>query len=189
MTVAKLKIKPDCRDRKLFPQVSKKQFKIRNIENFGLKTRFLFSYLINFNRHSSGIKKPKFWQWLFFGSHSSGIKKPKFQQWFFLADKAVVSKNRNFGNGFFGRIAVVSKNRNYCNGFFWQIQQWYQKTEILAMVFFFGRHSSGIKTSKFWQFFFFFCRYSSGIKKPKLWQWVFFICISRVIIETLIHSQ
>ena len=107
-----------------------------------------------FRQNSSGIKEPKLLQWFFFGRHSSGIKKLKLLQWFFFADIAVVSKNRNFGNGFF----------------FWQTQQWYQNIEILAI-------------------FFFFCRYSSGIKKPKLWQWFFFICISRVIIETLIHSQ
>ena len=160
----------------------------------------------------------------FFGSPSSGIKKPKFQQWFFLADKAVVSKNRNFGNGFFDRIAVVSKNRNYCNGFFfWQTQQWYQKTETLAMVFF-GRHSSGIKKLKllqwffladiavvsknrnfgngffFWQTqqwfqnieilaFFFFLQIQQWYQKTEIMAMVFFICISRVIIETLIHSQ
>ena len=58
---------------------------------------------------------------VFFGRYSSGIKKPKFWQWFFfLADIAVVSKHRNFGNFFFffADIAVVSKNRNYGNGFF-----------------------------------------------------------------------
>ena len=107
-----------------------------------------------FRQNSSGIKEPKLLQWFFFGRHSSGIKKPKLLQWFFLADIAVVSKNRNFGNGFFflADIAVVSKHRNFGNFFFFlQIQQWYQKTEIMAMVF--------------------------------------FICISRVIIETLIHSQ
>ena len=114
----------------------------------------------------------------FFGSHSSGIKKPKFQQWFFLADKAVVSKNRNFGNGFFDRIAVVSKNRNYCNGFFfWQTQQWYQTTEILAMVFW--------QTQQWYQktetlAMVFFGRHSSGIKKPKLLQWFFLADIAVV---------
>ena len=76
---------------------------MRKIENFDLKTRFLFSYLINFNfgRHSSDIKKPKLWQWVFFGRHSSGIIKIEITAMVFLADIAVVSKNQNFGNSFF----------------------------------------------------------------------------------------
>ena len=133
MTVAKLKIKPDCRDRKLFPQVLKKQFKIRNIENFGLKTRFLFSYwqsqqwyqkteilaIVFFGRQSSGIEKPKFWQW-FFRQNSSGIKEPKLLQWFFFGRHSSGIKTSKFWQFFFffADIAVVSKNRNYGNGFF-----------------------------------------------------------------------
>ena len=73
----------------------------------------------------------------FFCRNSSGINKPKFWQYFF-----------------FPYIAVVSKNRNFGNVFFWQLQQWYQKIELLAMDVF-GRHSSGIKKSKFCQWFLF----------------------------------
>ena len=74
---------------------------------------------------------------------------------FFLLQIAVLSKNRNFSNAFFTDIAVVSKIRNLGNGFFLADIAVVSKNQNFCNVIFLGRHSSGIKKSKFWQCFFF----------------------------------